>query len=717
MLLSLVCQFALAQRYLTTLGLETDLKSVRNARGMIAGDFNGDGFADIMTFGGPQLSFHYQEAAPMHWHSTALFVGRPVIAAAAARANSDQLDDVVLVVDNPPEIQVYISKRSEKCVLVWKHPVPTPFENVLVADVNGDRRPDILFFGKKQLGISVMAGRGGGTFREITTILPEYSLSALSVTDVNGDAMNDVIASNWVSNQLLLFSGFGKMRFSDPSVIECPGEPSLFSAALLDTDRNVDLIVAFKDQQTVQTYSGDGFGGFHPMQTITLENSPVGLTPGDINGDGRSDIGILSSDPGTLTIALNNGNGVMEELIPFSAGKSPAGMSLLRSANTDLINAAVLDSASRRIRLLYSSRLLPDTTSEQVYAVGVNPLGVIVADIDGDGWDDIVVANAGSKNVSLLVNRKNGTFEGQVSLQSRMEARALMYVRESDSVGVVLLTDPGGRDISIAEVNTHSFSHSLINLPCEGVPGILSARIDRSSLNILALERRDSLKTSLVEFEQIAPTRFIERSLDVRMPYEILDAAPCSRYDRGDSQTVASLMFNARTLTEEVRQSRKTSPDTFDSSRIVVTFDSVKTSCPGWLWCSDMNNDEIPDIITNLQEPVSALYLSLGKKDGTYAAPKLWIEDIVNIGSREKLKIIDVNGDGIPDLVMENDFRKILQVYLNQGDGRMILQPDLLSTLDIGAFALGDVDHDGVPELVVTSRLDGTVRVISFNGR
>ena len=50
------------------------------------------------------------------------------------------------------------------------------------------------------------------------------------------------------------------------------------------------------------------------------------------------------------------------------------------------------------------------------YDVGYNPLSVFSADLDGDGDNDLAVANYGSDNVSVLLNNGNGTFAGKGGL-------------------------------------------------------------------------------------------------------------------------------------------------------------------------------------------------------------------------------------------------------------------------------------------------------------
>ena len=51
--------------------------------------------------------------------------------------------------------------------------------------------------------------------------------------------------------------------------------------------------------------------------------------------------------------------------------------------------------------------------AQQTFATGYDPVSVAVGELTGDGKEDIVVANAGSASVSVLLGNGNGTFQAQ----------------------------------------------------------------------------------------------------------------------------------------------------------------------------------------------------------------------------------------------------------------------------------------------------------------
>src|SRR5262245_49653035 len=53
--------------------------------------------------------------------------------------------------------------------------------------------------------------------------------------------------------------------------------------------------------------------------------------------------------------------------------------------------------------------------SRASYPTGVGPNGVEAADFNGDGFADLAAANGGSNSVSILINKRDGTFAAAAS--------------------------------------------------------------------------------------------------------------------------------------------------------------------------------------------------------------------------------------------------------------------------------------------------------------
>ncbi|MBI4811622.1 MAG: VCBS repeat-containing protein, partial [Ignavibacteriales bacterium] len=503
-----------AQRYLSTFGFVSELRTQKNSLGLIIGDFNGDDVSDLASFGGYQVRLFYQHPDSMSFKTSTLFTKRQIVAAASAILNRDKITDIILILDNPPAVAVYIGKKQGIFYLVSEKEISEIPENLIATDINADRKADLVFYGKKTLGADVYLGNGNGTFRDRIIFFPEYSFSSMALTNLHNIGATDIIASSWISNEVLIFSNYGKMKFSDPSVLSFSSEPVFVKCTHIDSDRALDLVVCTPDENKIYTYLGDGLGGFQQSQMLTFEFQPVGIRTGDTNSDGTDDLGILSLSTQSLHLLLNSGKGLFEEDIPFFGGMNPAQLEFYRHGKSSYINAAIIDTTNNRIRILFNASRTIRTDEELKFGVGVRPDGLVTTDINDDGWDDILIANSGSNNLSLLLNDGSGYFSGQISFSFTHSPTTLSYFSQNESTKIILSTSSSSNKISVMELNPKTFSHMLYHLPSHGESDILeiSETEDLHHLAIYVFERYNNRKESnLIKFERIDGHRFTQR--------------------------------------------------------------------------------------------------------------------------------------------------------------------------------------------------------------
>src|SRR5208337_82968 len=135
---------------------------------------------------------------------------------------------------------------------------------------------------------------------------------------------------------------------------------------------------------------------------------------------------------------------------------------------------------------------------------------------------------------------------------------------------------------------------------------------------------------------------------------------------------------------------------------------------------ADLNGDGIPDIVaTNACQSEScqgdsSVGVLLGNGNGTFQPPVTYV---LNGTEGGKVAIGDVSGDGIPDLAVTDECPKLKDgactgskviVLLGNGDGTF--QPEILygsGGFGLSDIAIGDVNGDGRPDLVVSNYCQG----------
>ena len=249
---------------------------------------------------------------------------------------------------------------------------------VVIGNFIGDAKADMVVVNQGSNDVSFLKGNGDGTFAAPPTLAHISSPGPVVTGDFSGDGKQDVIVGNTFSlNGVILTSlvGNGDGTFQTPTTIlntvtnPTTGQAKFLAAAQMNAGSALDLIMLDSNNK-LDVFLNNGSGGFATPVSYSAGTTPTGMTVGDFNGDGKLDVAIVNSSPaadGTAMIYLNDGAG----------GLSLAGT-------------------------------VPD--------VGVNPTAGFAAALDGDGKDDLAVTNDNgfSSYVSVLISSGSGAFRPRV---------------------------------------------------------------------------------------------------------------------------------------------------------------------------------------------------------------------------------------------------------------------------------------------------------------
>ena len=189
-------------------------------------------------------------------------------------------------------------------------------ESVAVADLNGDGIPDLVAANTLSNDVSVLLGRGEGTFAPEqrfpvgTTTAP----SAVAVADLNHDGLPDLVTTNANSNDVSVLLGHGDGTFAAPQRVTVGIFPQSVAVADLNHDGLPDLVTANAGSNDVSVLLGRGDGTFTAPRRFTVGTNPVSVAIGDLNGDLIPDL--VTADPvfSAVTVLLGLGDGTFEKL-------------------------------------------------------------------------------------------------------------------------------------------------------------------------------------------------------------------------------------------------------------------------------------------------------------------------------------------------------------------------------------------------------------------
>lgn len=293
--------------------------------------------------------------------------------------------------------------------------------DVAVADVNGDRKPDLIV-AEPSVGVAVLLGDGAGGFMRApaaaTRAPADPEVHLLAVGDVDGDRRLDLAFTSHDSSLVGILLGDGQGGFrpapGSPFAALSAGTPHNHGLVLADVDgdHRLDIVTSNANDASVSVLRGDGRGRFapHPGSPFRVGRSPYPPALGDLNGDGRLDLVTPDVQGGTLTVLLGSKEG-------FRAGPgSPIRVTArpYYAALGDLDGDGDLDLVVTHDDVSLVSVLLGDGRGGFHPAQG-SPLDAgsrgwhaAIADIDGDGRADLAIGSAGG--VIVLRGDATGRF-------------------------------------------------------------------------------------------------------------------------------------------------------------------------------------------------------------------------------------------------------------------------------------------------------------------
>jgi hypothetical protein len=376
---------------------------------------------------------------------------------------------------------------------------------------------------------------------------------------------------------------------------------------------------------------------------------------------------------------------------------------------------------------------------------------VAVADLNGDGKLDMVVANAcqsvskqgyclGDGQISVMLGNGDGTFQNPITYDSG----GYMAV----SVAIADLTGNGIPDIVVANQCLKPFDHygqywcsgysanGIISVFLGNGDGTFQSPVTYSSVGLVAGSvaigdlNRDGIPDlvvadACVNFACASPGG----AVSVLLGNGDGTFQKAVEYPSGGSDAFYAAVADLRGdgILDIVVGNFCEAPDNCDVGSIGVllgngdgTFQPAIAYVPGGqmgvVAIGDVNGDGIPDLVTTTgfdsrcagASDETCLDVMLGNGDGTFQWPTTF--DWGGYWYSSALVIADMNGDGIPDLVMNAcvglfcaaDEAQI-GVLLGNGDGTFQVPVTYSTGIEYSAtssIAVGDVNGDGLPDVL-----------------
>jgi hypothetical protein len=322
--------------------------------------------------------------------------------------NGDGIPDLATVNENTETLTILLGKGDGTFTPVSVNPATGNDPVFMVtADFNGDGKPDLAVVNQSDNSVTILLGNGDGTFTPSAVSPSAGGNPTMVVTaDFNGDGLADLaIVSQGNNESLTILLGNGDGTFTPANSVPVI-DPYWVTVADFNGDGIPDLAVTnYEYTGTVEIFLGQGDGSFTPMAV----NPPAAteaqfLIVGDFNGDGKPDLALAGTYDSTVNVLLGNGDGSFS-----TAPGNPPSVSYPSAIAVGDFNGD--GHADMALASLYGDSvtlLLGDGTGEFTAATGPQtgsyPQSIVTADFNGDGAPDLAVANNQGSNVSILAS-------------------------------------------------------------------------------------------------------------------------------------------------------------------------------------------------------------------------------------------------------------------------------------------------------------------------
>lgn len=284
--------------------------------------------------------------------------------------------------------------------------------SVVLGDLDGDDRLDIIVNNLLSEAVSVLLNQGQGEFSP-HTLIPVGNAVAIALGDVNGDGALDLVTANSREEAVSVLLNQGDGSFAAPILFPAGIAPSGVAIGDLSGDGRPDLAVPDFLSNTVDIFLQQEDTSFLRAASFEVGSAPQQVAIVDVSGDSLADILVANSDfffhllaVDTLSLFLNEGDGSFSSLT-LPVGGEPEGLAVGDLDGNSLIDFATANFESGDISVYLSqggesfSALSPPLPSLEVFSLALG-------DINQDGALDI--AASGPPGLTAHLNDGNGAF-------------------------------------------------------------------------------------------------------------------------------------------------------------------------------------------------------------------------------------------------------------------------------------------------------------------
>ena len=617
----------------------------------------------------------------------------------------------------------------------------TPY-NVAIGDIDGDGKPDLTVTNSGSGTISIFKNTSTGSAISFAAKLDYPTGSTpfgVVIGDVDGDGKPDIAVTNYNSNSISILKNTttgGTISFAAKEDYATGSTPYGIAIGDVNGDDKADLAVANYSSYTVSVFRNTGSSGtvsFAAKLDYPTGNTPYSIAIGDIDSDGKSDLVVANSSSNTVSVLKNTGSSGTVSFAAktdFPTGTTPYSVAINDLDGDGKPDLATANYSSNTISILgnITSSGTISFISKADFIVGVNPYGIAIGDIDGDGKPDITATNYASNTISVLRNQTDAPYinsftpsTGPIGTIITITGKSFTGATAVSIGGMAATSFTVVSDTQITAVVAAVTGGSVTVTTPKGT-GTLGGFYNGPDITSFSPASGPIGTTVTITGTNFSPTvtdntvyfGAVKAIVSAATASSLTVTVPTSATYQPVSVTVGNLTAYAGKPFIVTFPSNGAG---FTGNSFTEKTDFAAGSSPRNVAVSDFDGDGKSEMaVVNVNSNTVSIFRNTGTGGNTSFATKV---DYTTGSSPYSVAVADVDRDGKLDLITANYNSNTVSVFRNSTTGGVM---SFAAKVDFATgscpynVVIGDLDRDGKPDLIIANNCGNTISVLRNTG-